>query len=119
MPLTTSALDALIADLRAVAGERVSIANAVREHHSHGESWHDAAPPDAVVFPESTDEVSRLVAACARHAAPIIPFGIGSSLEGHVNAIRGGVSIDLTRPATSLAPATLIFATWPADNLDS
>ena len=97
MPLTTSTLDALVADLRAVAGDRVSTAAAVREHHSHGESWHAAAPPDAVVFPTSTDEVSRVVAACAAHDAPIIPFGIGSSLEGHVNAVRGGVSIDLTR----------------------
>ena len=98
MPLTTSTLEALVADsLRAVAGDRVSTAAAVREHHSHGESWHAAAPPDAVVFPTSTDEVSRVVAACAAHGVPIIPFGIGSSLEGHVNAVRGGVSIDLTR----------------------
>ena len=97
MALTASALDALIADLRAVAGDRVSTAAAVREHHSHGESWHAPAPPDAVVFPESTAEVSRMVAACARHGVPMIPYGIGSSLEGHVNAIRGGVSIDLTR----------------------
>jgi D-lactate dehydrogenase (cytochrome) len=97
MPLTPAALDALVADLRAVAGDRVSTAAAVREHHRHGESWHAAAPPDAVVFPETTAEVSRVVAVCAAHGAPIVPFGIGSSLEGHVNAIRGGVSIDLTR----------------------
>jgi D-lactate dehydrogenase (cytochrome) len=97
MPLTTSALDALLADLRAALGDRVSTAAAVREHHSHGESWHDPAPPDAVAFPESTDEVGQVVRACAAHSVPIVPFGIGSSLEGHVNAIRGGVSIDLTR----------------------
>jgi D-lactate dehydrogenase (cytochrome) len=79
MPLATSALDGLVTDLRNVAGDRVSTANAVREHHSPGESWHDAAPPDVMVFPGSTDEVSRLVAACAAHGVPIIPFGIGNS----------------------------------------
>ena len=53
--------------------------------------------PDAVVFPESTEEVAAIVKLCAQHGTPIVPFGMGSSLEGHVNAIHGGVSIDLTR----------------------
>jgi D-lactate dehydrogenase (cytochrome) len=87
----------LARDLRALLGERVSTAAAVRAHHSHGESWHAPAAPDAVVFPVTTDEVSAIVAACAAARTPVIPFGMGSSLEGHVNAIRGGVSIDLTR----------------------
>ncbi len=91
------ASEALLAELRAIVGDRVSVAESVREHHSHGESWHTPAPPDAVVFPTSTGEVSRVVAACARFRVPVIPFGTGSSLEGHVNAIRGGVTIDLTR----------------------
>ncbi|MDP1571171.1 MAG: FAD-linked oxidase C-terminal domain-containing protein [Vicinamibacterales bacterium] len=85
--------------LRAVLGDRLSTAAAVREHHSHGESWHDPAPPDAVAFPVSTAEVSAIVACCAAHATPIIPFGMGSSLEGHVHAYSGGVTIDLTRMA--------------------
>lgn len=97
MSLAAHTIDALLTDLRAVVGDRVSTAATVREHHSHGESWHAAAPPDAVVFPVSTDEVSAVVKACAAHGAPIIPFGIGSSLEAHVNAVHGGVSIDLTR----------------------
>lgn len=97
MSLAAHAIDALLADLRAAVGDRVSTAATVREHHSHGESWHAAAPPDAVVFPVSTDEVSAIVKACAAHGVPIIPFGIGSSLEAHVNAVHGGVSIDLTR----------------------
>lgn len=97
MPLAPDTVTALVHALRAILGDRVSTAASVKEHHSHGESWHAAAEPDAVVFPETTDEVSRVVTACAAHGAPIIAFGIGSSLEAHVNAIRGGVSIDLTR----------------------
>ena len=97
MPVQSSLLDPLLADLRVLLGDRLSTAPAVRDHHSHGESWHAAASPDAVVFPETTDEVSRVVARCADHGVPIIPFGMGSSLEGHVNAVHGGVSIDLTR----------------------
>jgi D-lactate dehydrogenase (cytochrome) len=88
---------AVIDELRAWLGDRLSVSDSVRDHHSHGESWHASAPPDAVVFPDSTDEVARIVSACARTRTPIIPFGMGSSLEGHVNAIHGGISIDLTR----------------------
>ncbi len=87
----------MIPELQALLGERVSVSNSVREHHSHGESWHPAGLPDAVVFPLNTDEVSAIVAICAEHRTPIVPFGMGSSLEGHVNAIHGGISIDLTR----------------------
>ena len=87
----------VIDELKNLLGDRVSVSDAVREHHSHGESWHAAGLPDAVVFPTSTEEVSAIVKICARHGTPIVPFGMGSSLEGHVNAIHGGVSIDLTR----------------------
>ncbi len=96
-PPASAASAALLVDLRVLLGDRVSTAAAVREHHSHGESWHASAAPDAVVFPETTAEVSSIVKACAAHGTPVIPFGIGSSLEGHVNAIHGGISIDLTR----------------------
>ena len=87
----------MIDDLRRLLGDRVSTSESVREHHSHGESWHAAGLPDVVVFPASTAEVSAIVKLCAQHGAPIVPFGMGSSLEGHVNAIHGGVSVDLTR----------------------
>jgi D-lactate dehydrogenase (cytochrome) len=83
--------------LTALLPGRVSTAAAVREHHSRGESYHAPALPDIVVFPESTEEVGAAVLACARHGAPIVPFGSGTSLEGHVAAIEGGVSIDLNR----------------------
>ena len=97
MPLAPATVQSLVTELRLTLGDRVSTAAAVRGHHSRGESWHAPADPDAVVFPETTAEVSTVVKACAAHGAPVIAFGIGSSLEGHVNAIHGGVSIDLTR----------------------
>jgi D-lactate dehydrogenase (cytochrome) len=93
----TSSIADLAAELAAVAPGRVSRSEAVREHHSHGESYHPSHPPDIVVFPETADEVSNIVRACAAHAAPIVPFGSGTSLEAHVAAIQGGVSIDMTR----------------------
>jgi len=87
----------VIDDLKGLLGDRVSTSDSVREHHSHGESWHAPGLPDCVVFPASTEEVAAIVKVCALHRRPIVPFGMGSSLEGHVNAIHGGVSIDLTR----------------------
>jgi D-lactate dehydrogenase (cytochrome) len=87
----------VIEALRGILGDRVSASDSVREHHSHGESWHAPGLPDLVVFPNSTAEVSAIVKLCAQHQTPVVAFGMGSSLEGHVNAIRGGVSIDLTR----------------------
>jgi D-lactate dehydrogenase (cytochrome) len=91
------AVDALTEQLKALLGDRCSTNPTQREHHSHGESWHAAGEPDVVVFPASTDEVSAIVTIAARFGAPIVPFGAGSSLEGHVNALSGGVSIDMTR----------------------
>ena len=96
-PKMRSASATLIDELRAILGERLMTSEAVRDHHSHGESWHASAPPDAVAYPETTAEVASLVTACAQAQVPVIPFGMGSSLEGHVNAIDGGISVDLTR----------------------
>jgi D-lactate dehydrogenase (cytochrome) len=90
-------LSDLLHDLGAILGDRLSTADSVREHHSHGESWHAPGVPDAVAFPASTSEVAAIVHACAARKTPIVPFGMGSSLEAHVNAVRGGISIDLTR----------------------
>ncbi|MEO7156752.1 MAG: FAD-linked oxidase C-terminal domain-containing protein [Vicinamibacterales bacterium] len=92
----------MIEALRGILGDRVSTSESVREHHSHGESWHPPGLPDVVVFPTSTDEVVAIVKLCAGHRTPIVPFGMGSSLEGHVNAMHGGVSIDMTRMARVL-----------------
>jgi D-lactate dehydrogenase (cytochrome) len=95
--LSDTARAALVADLQRQLGDRCSTNLTQLEHHGHGESWHATAEPDVVVFPVSTSEVSGIVRAAARHRSPVVPFGIGSALEGHVNAIRGGVSIDLSR----------------------
>ncbi len=92
-PWTPQALHAL----RGLFGERCSTAPAVREQHGRDESPFDMAPPDAVVFCESTEEAVALARWAATHQVPLIPFGTGSSLEGHVLAVRGGVSVDLGR----------------------
>ena len=90
-----SAIESALAELRGLLGERVTAALSAREHHSHDESSHPPALPDLVCFPQSTDEVSGIVAVSARHKLPIVPFGAGTSLEGHVHAVRGGISIDM------------------------
>ena len=91
------ACDAAIASLSELLGDRLSTAVSVREQHGHDASYHRCAPPDAVAFAESTEEVSEIVKVCASHKVPIIPFGSGSGLEGHVVALRGGVTIYLSR----------------------
>ena len=88
---------ALLDELQAIPGANVSAATAVCEHHSCGESHHPSAMPDAVAFPTTNEEVQAVVKACARYKVPIIAFGAGSSLEGHVNPIYGGISVNLTR----------------------
>jgi len=87
----------LLDELRALLGERVSVSRAIREHHGKDESYFADALPDAVVFPHSTGEVCDIVNLCRRHRTPMIPFGVGTSLEGHVLAIHGGICIDLSR----------------------
>ena len=82
-------------ELRGLLGSRANDAAAVREHHSRGESYHTPAAPDIVCFPRTSDEVAAIVRVAGAHRLPIVPFGAGTSLEGHVNAIRGGISIDL------------------------
>ena len=89
--------DGMIEALGAFLGDRVTTSMAIRDHHGKDESWHAPHPPDAVAFPVSTDEVVQIVKQCAAHRVPIIPFGVGTSLEGHVAALHGGVCIDLSR----------------------
>ena len=93
----------MIEALKAQFGERCSTALAVREQHGRDESPIDAPPPEAVVFCESTEDVADVVKLADRHAVPVIPFGVGSSLEGHLLAVQGGVSIDLSRMNKVLA----------------
>jgi len=86
---------AALAELKSLLGSRASDATAVREHHSHGESYHPPAPPDIVCFPATTAEVVDVARISERFGVPLIPFGAGTSLEGHVHALRGGISVDL------------------------
>ncbi len=85
----------LIEELKALLGERLSLSAAVLEQHGHDESYHATVPPDAVAFPRSTEEVAAVMRLAAKHGAPVVPFGTGTSLEGHVAALQGGISIDL------------------------
>ena len=87
----------MIAALKALFGARCSTAQVVREQHGRDESPFEVPPPDAVVFADSTDEVAAAVALANQHAVPVIAFGTGSSLEGHLLAVQGGISIDLSR----------------------
>ncbi len=88
--------DPLIEALRALLGERLSTAPAVREHHGKDASYHAVEAPDAVAFAETTEEVAAIVKLCAAHKRPVIAFGTGTSLEGHVQAAHGGICIDLS-----------------------
>ena len=88
---------AAVDELKALLGERFTTAMAVRQLHGKDESSFAAVPPEAVAFVQSTEEVSAIVKICARHKVPIIPFGTGTSLEGHVLAIQGGVCIDVSQ----------------------
>jgi len=92
---TSLRTDAAIAELKELLGARASDAAAVRDHHSHGESYHPPAPPDVVCFPATTEEIVQIVRISERFQLPIVPFGAGTSLEGHVQALRGGITIDL------------------------
>src|SRR5947208_11790113 len=93
----------VLSELKALMGERVSTSSAVREHHGKDESYFPYALPDAVVFPHSTEEVRDVVNICRRHRVPMIPFGVGTSLEGHILAVNGGVTIDLSQMNQVLA----------------
>lgn len=86
-----------LADLRARFSERVSTSEQVLFEHAKDSAHHPPQPPDAVIFPESNDEVAEVVRICAGHRVPVIPFGTGTAVEGGVVAIHGGVTIDLRR----------------------
>src|ERR1700675_4095224 len=88
------AADAVIAALAARFGNRLVTSQAVREQHAHTTTWLDNQPPDAVVFPQATQDVQEVVRLCAAQRVPVIAFGTGTSLEGQVNAPRGGISLD-------------------------
>ncbi len=85
-----------IGELSARYGDRVTTSLAVREQHGRGETYLPTRAPDAVVFVNSTEEVSEIVTICHRNDTPVIAYGTGTSLEGHIHAVKGGISIDLS-----------------------
>ena len=87
-------VEAAIGALAAAFGNRLVTSQAVREQHGNTLTWIENQPPDAVVFPQSTDDVQEAVRICVQHKVPVIPFGTGTSLEGHINAPFGGVTLD-------------------------
>lgn len=99
---------AAIAEFAALFGERVQTGEAVRRAHANTLTWIAAEPPDAVVWPLTTEEVVQIVRVAAGHRVPLVPFGAGTSLEGQVNAPRGGISVDLSR-------MTRILSVSPSD----
>jgi D-lactate dehydrogenase (cytochrome) len=102
-PRQAQAVEHVVAGLRELYGDqRVSTSSSLREQHGRGESHHRVAPPEAVFFAESTDEVAAALRLCGRHEVPVVPFGVGTSLEGHVAALRGGLCIDLSRMSSIL-----------------
>ncbi len=95
MSLPATELQTAIDELKALFRERLSTSTGVRDHHSKDESWHHPHRPDAVAFPNTTEEVAEIVRVCARHNTPVIAYGTGTSLEGNVIPHRGGVVVDL------------------------
>ena len=94
--MATTVAEAVIPALRHLLGDRLTTAADVLQRHGRDESSYPPAPPDAVCFPHSTEEVAQIVTLCAEHQTPMIPFGIGSSVEGGVLAVEGGIAVDLT-----------------------
>ena len=86
-----------ISALETLLGDRLSTGESIREIHGRDEAYSTPALPDAVAFPESTEEVSEIMKICSQFQVPVVPFGIGTSLEGHVIPIHGGISVDTSR----------------------
>ena len=93
---SASSKDPCLQELQKLLGERLSLSESVREQHGRDESFHASAPPEAVAFVENNDEVAQIARICFQYKKPIIPFGTGTSLEGHVAALHGGVSLDVS-----------------------
>ena len=91
-----AAIASLTDELLSRYGDRAVVSAAVREQHGHSLTWAKNEPPDIVVYPRTTEEVAEIVRLCAAREVPVIPFGTGTSLEGHINAPFGGVSVDVS-----------------------
>ncbi|MEM9060449.1 MAG: FAD-linked oxidase C-terminal domain-containing protein [Pseudomonadota bacterium] len=96
-------IDSAIAALEPQFGSRLSRAAAILEQHGKDEAWHKPSPPDAVIWPHSTEEVSLIARTCNEHGCPIVAWGAGTSLEGHVIPVQGGITLDLSEMNAVLA----------------
>lgn len=95
LPRNEVGIAAALDELQQAFGDNLLTGQAIREQHGHTTTWIDTQAPDAVVMARSTEEVAQAVRICAAHRVPVIPFGTGTSLEGHVNAPAGGICIDV------------------------
>ena len=93
----TTPADTVISAIRDFLGERLATTNAMREQYSHGEDAQPPHKPDAVAFIDTTEEAARVLALCNTHGVPVVPYGAGTSLEGHVTPVRGGITLELSR----------------------
>jgi D-lactate dehydrogenase (cytochrome) len=94
---TTRLPAGLVDTIRAFLGDRITTNAGLREHHSHGQDTQTPVMPDAVAFVETSEEAAKLLALCHAERIPVVPWGAGTSLEGHVTPVRGGITLDLSR----------------------
>ncbi|MEM9638809.1 MAG: FAD-linked oxidase C-terminal domain-containing protein [Pseudomonadota bacterium] len=97
LPRNETGIETVLGVLKQQFGERFQTGTSMREQHGHTTTWIENQPPDAVIFPGSSEEVSRIIQICAQHGVPVIPYGTGTSLEGHVNAPAGGICVDVSQ----------------------
>ncbi|SPJ28264.1 FAD-binding oxidoreductase [Falsiruegeria mediterranea] len=103
LPRNETGIETVVGILKQQFGDRLQTGASVREQHGHTTTWIENQSPDAVVFPQTAEEVAQIVKTCALHKVPVIPFGTGTSLEGHVNAPAGGISVDVSQMNKILA----------------
>ncbi|MCV6593074.1 MAG: FAD-binding protein [Silicimonas sp.] len=97
LPRNETGIKAALDILKQRFGDRMQTGQSIREQHGHTTSWIENQAPDAVIFAQSTEEVAEIVKTAGQHNVPVVPFGAGTSLEGHVNAPAGGISVDLSQ----------------------
>ena len=103
LPRNEDGIATVLGVLKQQFGDRFQTGDAIREQHGHTTTWLENQSPDGVIFAQSKEDVAEIVKICATHKVPIIPFGTGTSLEGHVNAPAGGISVDVMQMNEILA----------------
>ncbi|MDG2287085.1 MAG: FAD-binding protein, partial [Alphaproteobacteria bacterium] len=96
LPTDATTRETVLGILKQRFGDQLTTSDAIRERHGKDESYHASIPPDAVFFAKSTDQVVDAVKTCAEYKFPVIPYGVGTCLEGHIAALHGGLCIDVS-----------------------